>query len=802
MDRAGSWVSRIVVAVALGAAAAGCAAAGAPAIDTAERMTADGRADRVRLPDRVAASPTAPVTYRLQATLAPPLRDLAVYLPGLVAHARIAVNGHVVDDRLADAAQPLPRSVRRLRVIPLPSEFVQPGRNDIEIVAAGPGTISVSAVWLGDEEALRQMHERRLLGVVIGPAFVATVMACLALCVLLLWVRHGRDPLYGYFGVGALGWALHTGWTLLPVPLLTGAHYTIWWHVLYSAFVAMLVVFCLRFAHRRWPRFDRTLWLAVLAAPPLLYTASAFGVLFEAAAYWRLALIAAVAVAVWAVVAQAWRRRNADSVLLASTGAVSLAFAARDWLVARAFADNNPVYLTPYSGALFIVLVAWILIDRYVRTARELEQVNAHLEQRVAAKSAALRVALDDMRAARDRALAADDAKSRFLAAASHDLRQPIQALDLYLGTLRGEALAASPQQLVQRMGAALGALGTMLDALLDISRMDAGLVRPQPRPLDLFALLHRLADEFAAPAAAKGLRLAVHAGVARSTPYAHTDAALLERVVRNLLDNALKYTERGGVLLSWRLRRGDGAPHWLVEVRDTGSGIARADQVRVFDEFYQVANVQRDRQRGLGLGLSIVRRLCTILGAPLELRSVATRGTCVSLRVPATDEAPAAASAGVDDDLPHGLVVAVVEDDAQVRDALGALLTQWGCVVLDGEHAGGVLAQWRALGRPPVAAIVADYRLADGDTGDLAIAALRTGFGDATPAVLLTGDTAPPRLAALHASGFEWWSKPVAVPTLRGWLGAAVRHGVDPGGGEPPAGTAVPPAAAAGVLP
>ena len=800
MGRVGSWVARVVAAVAFGAAAAWGAAPGPQAVDAAIRVSVDGQADVVRLPDRVAAAPAAPVTYRLRASLAPPLRDLALYLPGLVAHARIAVNGHVVDDRLADAAQPLPRSVRRLRVIPLPSEFVQTGHNDIEIVAAGPGTVSVSAVWVGDEEALRQMHERRLLGVVIGPAFVATVMACLALCVLLLWVRHGRDPLYGYFGVGALGWALHTGWTLLPAPLLTGAHYSIWWHVLYSGFVAMLVVFCLRFAQRRWPRFDRTLWLAVLAAPPLLYAADAFGVLFDAAAYWRLALIAAVAVAVWAVVADAWRRRNADSVLLASTGAVSLAFAARDWLTARAFTDNNPVYLTPYSGALFIVLVAWILIDRYVRTARELEQVNAHLEQRVAAKSAELRVALDDMRAARDRALAADEAKSRFLAAASHDLRQPIQALDLYLGTLRGEALAVPQRLLVQRMGAALAALGAMLDALLDISRMDAGLVRPQPRPVDLFELLHRLADEFTAPAAAKGLRLAVHAGVARATPYARTDAALLERVVRNLLDNALKYTERGGVLLSWRLRSG-GAPHWLVEVRDTGCGIARAEQARVFDEFYQVANVQRDRQRGLGLGLSIVRRLCAILGAPLQLRSVTGRGTCLSLRVPATDEPPVAASAAADDDLPAGLVVAVVEDDAQVRDALGALLAQWACVVLGAAHAGGVLAQWRALGRPPVSAIVADYRLVDGDTGDQAIAVLRAEFGTATPAVLLTGDTAPPQLAALHASGFDWWSKPVAAPTLRTWLGVVVRRRAGEIGVGAPAG-AVASTVTAGVAP
>ena len=188
---------------------------------------------------------------------------------------------------------------------------------------------------------------------------------------------------------GALLWALHSAWTVLPVPLLGGVHLPVWWTSLYAAFVVFLVVFCVRLAGWRWPWFERALWLLVLAAPAALYAGAAVERLPEVAEAWRLACIAAVGVGVVAVSVYAWRRRDTASVLLVASGAVSLAFGLRDWEVAHRGVDNNPVFLTPYAALSFIALVAWMLIDGFVHAADALERANAALEERVARKSEA-----------------------------------------------------------------------------------------------------------------------------------------------------------------------------------------------------------------------------------------------------------------------------------------------------------------------------------------------------------------------------------------------------------------------------
>lgn len=553
----------------------------------AERTSATG-IERVELPDTLALSAGADAlvraTYRLSVDLAEPPRRLAVYLPGLLAHARLRFNGHVIDDRLAEPLDPRPRSLHRIRLIDIPEDFVHRGVNLLEIEAAGPRQISISPVSVGARAVLTQRYERRVLGTVVGPAFVAVVMGSLALCVLLLWARGG-DSLYAYFGLGAFAYALHNAWSVLPFALFDDINRLVWWTSLYSFFVAMLVIFCVRFAGFHWPRFDRTLTVLALAAPVLLYAAQGAGVLGDVQEWWLLGWIGVVAVGLAAVGRYAWQHRNADGALLMLTGAVSLAFAVRDWLVARAGEDNNPVYLVPYAGLLFVMLVAWMLIDRFVGASRELEALNGALEQRVNTKGAELVQALDQMREAKESAEAANRAKSTFLAAASHDLRQPIHALGLYMAALVEDRLDAGQSELVQRMKASLAALETMFNALLDVSRMDAGAVIPRPRAFALEPMLHRLAEEFAPEAADKGLRLSVRMAPAPRRLHALSDPMLVERIVRNLLGNAVKYTAAGGVLLSCRLRGGR-RDHWRLEIWDTGVGIAEGDRERVFDEF------------------------------------------------------------------------------------------------------------------------------------------------------------------------------------------------------------------------
>jgi len=449
------------------------------------------------------------------------------------------------------------------------------------------------------------------------------------------------------------------------------------------------------------------------------------------------------------------QQRSTQGVLLLATGALALAFGVRDWLLDRELSDNNPVFLTNYSGLLFFPLVAWILIDGFVRTARELKRLNLELERRVASKSAQLQGAVEQMRVAKDAAEAANRAKSTFLAAASHDLRQPAHALGLYLAALRAEHMSAEQGVVIDRMADAVTALDTMFNALLDISRMDARALDVDMHAFALAPMLHRLAEGFAREATEKNLRLSVRLSAAVPSRNALSDPLLLERIIRNLLDNAVKHTQAGGVLLSCRMRGGP-AGHWRIEVWDTGPGIPAADCERVFEEFFQLGNLERNRAAGLGLGLSIVRRLSNLLNHPLRLVSTVGRGTRFVLDVPATDEA----SRSVSSDLQIGtmklLGVGVVDDDPEVRTAMRVLLERWGCVVTTGASAEELIACAGDRPAPRLQALIVDYQLGDGRNGVDAIAALRRACKANQPALIISGASAPGRFAQLKASGLE----------------------------------------------
>ncbi len=441
------------------------------------------------------------------------------------------------------------------------------------------------------------------------------------------------------------------------------------------------------------------------------------------------------------------------------------------------------------------------LVGRSARASRLALEVEHQLasERRQRSQAEAEQQRLDAMNQALQ---AASAAKTRFLAAASHDLRQPVQALALNMAALEQEDVTPVQAQLVQRMGRSLQALGQMFDVLLDISRLDAGIVPVAAQPLDLRPLLLRLRDDVAATAGARGLQVRLHLpwtrpqaamGAPHRTQAApssagalmtHTDPVLLERCLRNLLDNAAKYTPRGGLLLA--LRPGDeepGGPTWWLQVWDTGIGMAPDVQARVFDEFYQADNPERDRARGLGLGLSIVQRLARLLGHGLVLHSRAGRGTRVQLVLPRVVAPQSAAAPPASGNAPQAqpLCVAVLDDDADVRDGLIAVLQRWGHTVLAGADPVAVLQRWRARGRPVVQAIVSDLRLRGTLTGVDAVAALRQAWSaqpsddwpQPVPALVITGDVSPERLQLLRDSGLPWLPKPVMPMRLRSWLAA-----------------------------
>jgi CheY-like chemotaxis protein len=383
----------------------------------------------------------------------------------------------------------------------------------------------------------------------------------------------------------------------------------------------------------------------------------------------------------------------------------------------------------------------------------------------------------------RDRAQAADRAKTRFLAAASHDLRQPIHALSLLIATLamlgqRGAVQSGDARDLAGKAKSIVGNLSALLNGLLDISRLDAGVVTVARETVSLSRLFYHLSNEFAPAANDRGLDWRV----VECRLQVDSDPMMLKRVLGNLLSNAFRYTRSGGVLLGCR-RRGASVE---IQIWDTGPGIPADQQTIVFEEFVQLQNPARDRTQGLGLGLAIVRRTAELLQHPLKLVSVTGRGSMFSVTVPIARalEAPLPDSRPA----PAGFAasIMVVEDERDVLDVMVQLLTLQGHRVYAGRSAAEVQqihAAAMVAGDAPVDLIIADYRLGEGATGSDAIQALCAHIGRSVPAVIVTGDTSPSRIKEATASGYRILHKPIAGEELHEAIVAAcVKEAIDSG--------------------
>ncbi|PWC32196.1 histidine kinase [Azospirillum sp. TSO22-1] len=346
---------------------------------------------------------------------------------------------------------------------------------------------------------------------------------------------------------------------------------------------------------------------------------------------------------------------------------------------------------------------------------------------------------------AKEEAERADLAKTKFLAAASHDLRQPLQSLFFFTAAL-GAQVTPKGTEALRNLERGLDALKGLLDSLLDVSRLDAGLVVPEIEDFPISDVLDEIAAATAPVAAAKGLlwRVAPCMAVVRS------DRTLLSRMLRNLVENAVRYTADGAVALECRVE----TEALTLTVRDSGIGIPPDQLGRIWEEFHQVGNPERDRTQGLGLGLAIVRRLSALLGHPVEVRSEVGRGSAFRIRVPlgATTTRPAAATPAEPPASGEGRFAVLVDDDAIVLMGLQAILTEWGYDVLIAGSADQAVERLEADGRRPDI-VVADYRLREGRVGTEAILRVRDLRGADIPGVILTGETGPEcqHDAALH---------------------------------------------------
>ena len=373
-----------------------------------------------------------------------------------------------------------------------------------------------------------------------------------------------------------------------------------------------------------------------------------------------------------------------------------------------------------------------------------------------------------ELRVQKEAAELANVAKSKFIATASHDLRQPVHALGLLAGALQGHAMNDDMRRLVGQIGGSVTAMDGLFDSLLDISRLDAGVVEAQIEDFPIQTVLERVCRDYLAEAETKGLRLVWN----RCSAIVRTDPFLLERILRNLVSNAVRYTDRGGIVVG--CRRGN---RLRLEVWDTGRGIPLEQQGQVFREFFQLETPERDRAKGLGLGLAIVDRLAKLLDCAVTLRSQPGKGSVFMISVALAQSqclgvpSPQGAPMFV---MPRGLIL-VIDDDPVIQSAMQSLLSSWGHDVIVAGSGAEILDRIATRSRRPDL-IICDYRLRDGENGIGVIKRLQSNYDERVPAVLITGDTASDRLQEAQESGLILLHKPVAEIRLRATVGNLMR--------------------------
>jgi signal transduction histidine kinase len=408
--------------------------------------------------------------------------------------------------------------------------------------------------------------------------------------------------------------------------------------------------------------------------------------------------------------------------------------------------DGDVLHIGIGVGTLLFLPVVIQVAARVCRTF--LDSVNVRM------KNAEL---LEKLREQKEAAEEANIDKSRFLAAASHDLRQPLHALGLFVQALQESPIGAHERQIVANIRRSVDAMEQLFDALLDISRLDAGAVRPRVETFGLASMFDRLRVEFGPVAQQKGLSLSVM----RTAACVSSDPSLLERIVRNLLTNAVSFTDRGGLLLGCRRQQ----DKLRIEVWDTGCGIPAEQHREIFREFAQLAAVERDQRKGLGLGLAIVQRLARLLEHEVQVRSIPGKGSVFAVALPRGRKEDFTAHTAVEFrtafDL-KGMLILVIDAEPAVRQAMETLLSKWNCDVICAAS-GAEMKSKLVMARRVPDLIISDYRLGIAvnpgaiHTADV-VEMLRSEFNTEIPALLLTGDTVP-------NWGREWESG--ALPVL-----------------------------------
>lgn len=695
---------------------------------------------------------------RYQLTLhlpAAPQGVWALRIDRLSTQHRLQVNGVLVQQRgelpgpaLQPPAVPIPVLAE------FPAQLLRQGDNQIDIEWRLGSRAGLSVVQAGPSDGLRRGFDRDQLLQRTLPQLMNAAGAGLAVFMLLIWWQRRRETAFGLFGllwllVSLRNFAYYAQVNPLPGGLASGLFF-----LAQGLSAVLLGAFAVAVSSRPWPRLQRLLWLSAAALPLLALLGAWLDQLawLRTVVYPGLSLLSLGALAVLWHTVRTLRRWTLLALVLGLAGVV--AAGVHDYLFLQGLLPITHVYALPFAVPLGCMWFALVLVQRMVQALRHSEELAARLEGRVIERTQALHQA--------------HQAQGRFLAAASHDLRQPVTAIGLLLGLVREQVQAPDQRRLLDHAQDAARSLENLLRGLLDLSRLDGEATAPQPQPVPLQNLFDAIAAHEAPAAQAKGLRLRfVPTGLVVAS-----DPVLLEQVLRNLVGNALRYTPTGGVLVAAR-RRASGV---RLQVWDSGRGIAAADQQRVFEPFVQLHNPERDRAKGQGLGLAIVQRSAALLGHALALRSVPGRGSCFSLDLAQAPAAPAPLDGPPMVARPlAGRCIWLLDDDPAVRHALAQRLTSWGAQV-QAHSSLADLAQSLAGGAPSPDCLLTDHRLPDGN-GLQAIDQLRARRGQ-VPVLVVSGDTAPALAAQWSQRGLVVLHKPFRPEQLLHQLQQACSSG------------------------
>lgn len=670
----------------------------------------------------------------------------------------LLVNGERISGREIGRRPALPRAVG-LRWISVPSGLLRTGTNEILLRAdLHRAAAGLSAPWVGPAEHLEPPARAARWWRESLPYAMNLAVSGLALFTLLVWWLRRDERLMGFFGllmliVSLRNLAYYGEGSGLPSALGSLAFF-----LAQGIAVGLIGVFA---------------WMATAPAPHvrMLRGMLLAGVLYVVAGVagmlagrldelraWMyppaIALTAWSAWRLWALVRrmQPWSRRLIEVAL-----AMLLLSAAHDYLFYAGWLVPDDGFWLPYLTPVLMAGVALVLLRRFVHALEIAERHGVELEQRVAERTRDLQ--------------SANEAKTRFIAAASHDLRQPVASIGLLAGLMHEhEGMDTAQRGLLDRLVASAQALERLLKGLLDLSRFDAGQVQSRPRVVALRELLESVLADEAAAAQARGLRLRLR--LQNNALSVQADPLLLEQIVRNLVGNAVRHTRRGGVLVSARAR----GASVLLQVWDSGVGIPVERQAQVFEEFVQLEPA-RNTAGGLGLGLALVQRAAALLGTQVALRSVPGQGSCFGVLLPRAGASPTPAA-------PERLSVrglggrrlVVVDDDDTLRETLRLRLERWGALVQayrDIATLQAALARG-ALDEPP-ALLLTDQRLPDGDSR--AVLACLQARHPGVPVLVITGDTAPADLAVLDALGWPVLHKPFGTDALFAAVVEALRR-------------------------